>query len=93
MIKELEELKIKRLIAAKACNLTMNEGGTRYLKLVEDDESCPRRFYCNINDWKPDEDWNHFMFARNRIVPGNTNVVLVEDFPKGSFDLLMLYIA
>lgn len=33
------------MIAAKACGLKLNELGTKYLKPVKDDESCPERFF------------------------------------------------
>tara|TARA_R110002126_G_scaffold86464_1_gene208640 strand:+ start:39220 stop:39501 length:282 start_codon:yes stop_codon:yes gene_type:complete len=91
MIKELEELKIDRMIAAKVCGLTLNELRTKYLKTVNDDEHCPERFFCNVKDWKPDEDWNHFMFMRNS-VPSPDFFVMYEDKPKDSFKSFIIYI-
>jgi hypothetical protein len=87
MIKELEELTIDRAIAAKACGLI--EEGYKYNKKVDDDPLCPERFYCRVDNFKPDTDWNHFFYVKNRVAKGKNNIILSEDHPKESFKLLM----
>jgi hypothetical protein len=86
MNKESELLKIDRKIAAKEAGLIQH--GYKYNKKVDDDELCPERFYCRVDEWKPDENWNHFMYVKNRAAKGS-NIILSEDTPKESFKLLM----
>lgn len=83
------DIKTDRLIAARECGLTLDERCVRYLKPTPEDENCPKRFYCNKVDWKPDENWAQLMYlAFNcKVLEGKT--ILPSNTPKGAFIELM----
>lgn len=49
-------------------------------------------FFCNVKDWKPDEDWNHFMFIRNNM-DSQGFLIILEEKPKKSFKSLIEKVA
>lgn len=86
-------IKTQRILAASSCGLVPDENLWKYNKKVDDDPLCPERFYCRIDQWKPDENWNQFMYLKNRVAKGDDKLILSEDTPKESFQLLMAKIS